>query len=231
MDAAGTHSTAALAKLLEAPVVLVVDATKVTRTAAALVRGCQAMDPAVRIAGVMLNQVAGARHERWRARRSNGVRRAGARRDSEAAGEGCCRAGTWAWSRRPSTDATAREARERRRSGARHRCLLTLRGRAVRQLGAREASGAGGEWGPSPCAEPAHRCARHHRLPARLGLHLLLPGEPRGARGRRRDACGRLLARGGPCRPHSTRSISEAVFPRRMPRASPANRAVSRNRS
>src|SRR5580700_1193003 len=39
-DARGTHSTAELAKALTAPVVLVVNATKVTRTAAALVLGC-----------------------------------------------------------------------------------------------------------------------------------------------------------------------------------------------
>jgi len=62
-DAQGTHSTAELAKALQAPVVLVVNTTKVTRTAAALVLGCQRMDAAVRIAGVVVNQVSGARHE------------------------------------------------------------------------------------------------------------------------------------------------------------------------
>ena len=62
IDAAGTHSTAVLAKLLDAPVVLVLNARKVTATAAAPVRGCQAIDPALRIAGVVLNQVAGSRH-------------------------------------------------------------------------------------------------------------------------------------------------------------------------
>ncbi len=62
-DAAGTHSTAELAKALRSPVILVVDATKVTRTAAAYVLGCQAMDPALHLAGVVLNQVAGKRHE------------------------------------------------------------------------------------------------------------------------------------------------------------------------
>ncbi len=63
-DARGTHSTAQLAKLLAAPVVLVVDAAKVTRTAAAWVLGCQALDPDVRFAAVLLNRVAGARHGR-----------------------------------------------------------------------------------------------------------------------------------------------------------------------
>ncbi len=63
LDARGTHSTAELAKILEAPVILVMNVTKVTRTAAALVLGCQKLDPAVRFGGVILNQVAGARHE------------------------------------------------------------------------------------------------------------------------------------------------------------------------
>ena len=63
MDAAGSCSTAALAKVLQAPVLLVVDATKITRTAAAAVLGCQHFDPEVQIRGVILNRVAGARHE------------------------------------------------------------------------------------------------------------------------------------------------------------------------
>lgn len=61
-DAAGTHSTAALARLLSAPVVLVVDATKATRTVAAIVKGCIDFEPGVKFAGVVLNRVAGKRH-------------------------------------------------------------------------------------------------------------------------------------------------------------------------
>jgi len=63
-DVAGTHSTAELAKLLDAPVVLVVDVSRVTRTVAAIVRGCVDFDPGVRFAGVILNRVAGRRHLR-----------------------------------------------------------------------------------------------------------------------------------------------------------------------
>jgi cobyrinic acid a,c-diamide synthase len=63
LDARGTYSTAELAKLLSAPVLLVVNAAKVTRTIAASVLGCQKMDPAVQVAGVILNQVSGKRHE------------------------------------------------------------------------------------------------------------------------------------------------------------------------
>ncbi len=61
-DTAGTHSTAELAKLTDSPVVLVVNCTKTTRTVAAMVKGCQVMDPGLKIAGVILNNIAGARH-------------------------------------------------------------------------------------------------------------------------------------------------------------------------
>jgi len=63
LDEKGSHSTAQLARLLDCPVVIVVDVTKVTRTAAAFVKGCQVMDPDVRIAGVVLNRVGTARQE------------------------------------------------------------------------------------------------------------------------------------------------------------------------
>ncbi len=62
-DAAGTHSTANLAKLVAAPVLLVVDVTKMTRTTAALVLGCQQIDPGLKFAGVVLNRVGTARQE------------------------------------------------------------------------------------------------------------------------------------------------------------------------
>lgn len=60
----GKHSTAELAKLLRAPVALVVDCTKTTRTVAALVKGCIDFDPGVKIAGVILNKLAGERHRK-----------------------------------------------------------------------------------------------------------------------------------------------------------------------
>jgi len=64
MDAEGTYSTAELAKTLRAPVILVLDCTKVTRTAAAMLLGMILFDPKVKIRGVVLNQVAGLRHEK-----------------------------------------------------------------------------------------------------------------------------------------------------------------------
>jgi cobyrinic acid a,c-diamide synthase len=63
IDLEGSTSTSELAKLLKAPVVLIVDCTKSTRTVAAMVSGCLQFDPDVNICGVILNRVAGARHE------------------------------------------------------------------------------------------------------------------------------------------------------------------------
>ena len=63
VDAAGSHSTAELAKLLQAPVVLILDCDKVTRTAAAMALGCQQLDPEVDLRGVILNRVARSRQE------------------------------------------------------------------------------------------------------------------------------------------------------------------------
>ena len=63
IDTTGETSTAELAKLLGLPVILCLDATKTTRTMAAVVRGIDAFDPEVRIGGVVLNRVAGKRHQ------------------------------------------------------------------------------------------------------------------------------------------------------------------------
>ncbi|MFF0027692.1 cobyrinate a,c-diamide synthase [Streptomyces avermitilis] len=56
-------STAQVAKLLRAPVVLVVDASAQSRSVAALVHGFASWDPQVRVGGVILNKVASDRHE------------------------------------------------------------------------------------------------------------------------------------------------------------------------
>jgi cobyrinic acid a,c-diamide synthase len=66
-DGASGHgelaSTAQVAKLLRAPVVLVVDASSQARSVAALVHGFASWDPRVRLGGVILNKVASPRHE------------------------------------------------------------------------------------------------------------------------------------------------------------------------
>src|SRR3989337_2654205 len=59
----GGNSNAALAQLLGTPVVLVIDARGMTRGIAPLILGYQAFDRDIRIAGVILNQLGGSRHE------------------------------------------------------------------------------------------------------------------------------------------------------------------------
>jgi cobyrinic acid a,c-diamide synthase len=63
LDLDGSNSNAALAVLLNTPVILVLDARGMTRGIAPLILGYQAFDRNVRIAGVILNQLGGSRHE------------------------------------------------------------------------------------------------------------------------------------------------------------------------
>jgi len=63
LDLDGGNSNAALATLLGAPVILVIDARGMTRGIAPLILGYQAFDPNLNIAGVILNKVGGRRHE------------------------------------------------------------------------------------------------------------------------------------------------------------------------
>jgi cobyrinic acid a,c-diamide synthase len=56
-------STAHVAKLLDAPVLLVLDASAMARSAAAIVHGFRSFDTDVRIAGVILNRVGSDHHE------------------------------------------------------------------------------------------------------------------------------------------------------------------------
>lgn len=63
MSVTGGDANADLAKLLNIPVVLVIDSTGITRGVAPLLSGYQAFDKNVDIAGVILNKVASERHE------------------------------------------------------------------------------------------------------------------------------------------------------------------------
>lgn len=63
VDPAGLDSNAALAKLLDVPVVLVIDTVGMTRGIAPLLLGYGMFDRDVKIAGVILNKVGGTRHE------------------------------------------------------------------------------------------------------------------------------------------------------------------------
>lgn len=63
LDLDGSNSNAALATLLHSPVILVIDAQGMTRGIAPLILGYQAFEPKINIAGVILNQLGGSRHE------------------------------------------------------------------------------------------------------------------------------------------------------------------------
>ncbi len=63
MQVAGGDANADLAKLLNTPVILVLDATGISRGIAPLVSGYQAFDKELNIAGVIINKVAGSRHQ------------------------------------------------------------------------------------------------------------------------------------------------------------------------
>ena len=63
VDIGGSDSNAALAKLLAAPVVLIIDTLGMTRGVAPLVLGYRAFDPDVKIAGIILNKAGTARQE------------------------------------------------------------------------------------------------------------------------------------------------------------------------
>ena len=63
LDLDGGNSNAALAQLLDLPVILVIDARGMTRGVAPLILGYQAFDRNIRIHGVILNQLGGSRHE------------------------------------------------------------------------------------------------------------------------------------------------------------------------
>jgi len=63
VDVEGSDSNAALATMLSAPVVLVIDTGGMTRGIAPLIKGYLDFDPTVEIRGVILNKVGGPRHE------------------------------------------------------------------------------------------------------------------------------------------------------------------------
>lgn len=63
LDVEGKGSNAAMAKLLETPVVLVLDVKGATRSIVPIILGFQQFDPQLNIAGLILNKVAGKRHE------------------------------------------------------------------------------------------------------------------------------------------------------------------------
>lgn len=63
MESDGKGSTADLARLLKAQIILITDASSMTRSIAPLINGFQRFEPDITITGVILNKISGARHE------------------------------------------------------------------------------------------------------------------------------------------------------------------------
>jgi cobyrinic acid a,c-diamide synthase len=63
MDAEGSYSTSRVARITRAPVLLIVDCTKTTRTTAAMVLGASRFERGLKLGGVVLNMLGGRRHE------------------------------------------------------------------------------------------------------------------------------------------------------------------------
>lgn len=63
LDVEGSNSTAQIAYIIDAPVILVVNCQRITRSVAALVNGVVDFDPRITIGGVILNNVARPRHQ------------------------------------------------------------------------------------------------------------------------------------------------------------------------
>ena len=168
-------STGHVAKLLQAPVLLVIDAASMARSVAAVVHGYRSYDPAIDIAGVVLNKVGSDVHEELlrEAIEPLGVPVVGALRRDERVGR--ARAPPRA---RPGGRARGRHAsgdRGARRGGRRAR-----RPRRRARAGARGARRAGPAWSPG---RPTGRWrGRRPPRPARP----VRPGRPTGRwRGRR----------------------------------------------
>jgi len=62
LEGSDIASTAHVAKILDAPVILVVDAGGASRSVHAMIQGYAGFDPGVRVAGVILNRIGSARH-------------------------------------------------------------------------------------------------------------------------------------------------------------------------
>ncbi len=170
-------ATADLAAHFSLPVVLVLDVSRQAQSAAAVVRGFATHDPAVRIAGVILNRVASERHccvcrFSYCDARYSGFRRRAARGGIDAAGASPRSGPGWRTSRSDGADRAARGHGGTASRPQRHRCQR----RAACDRDNTTSRDAGAAAGPA------------HRAGARSGVQLRLSAFARGvAQSRRRD--------------------------------------------
>ena len=173
----GSNSNAALARQLGLPVLLVIDARGMTRGIAPLILGYQAFDRDIRIAGVILNQLGGARHE--------AKLRAVIEHYTDVPVLGAIARATrgWRWPSATSGLMPAAKSTTPRAAGARHR-----RASSAEQVDLERVLALGGiaSAGARPTSPPRDRAPRHgadraHRHRARPRVRLLLPRRPAGA--------------------------------------------------
>jgi cobyrinic acid a,c-diamide synthase len=152
-------STAHVAKLLDAPVVLVVDGSAMARSAAAIVHGFATFDPELRIAGVIFNRVGSEHHEDLlrEAVAPLGIPVLGAlRRDGRVVAPerhlGLVPAGEREQRTRAALDTLAGAV-------ARHVDVPAIE-RLARAAAGRDAGG-GAAWSPDPCAAALRSAAGH----------------------------------------------------------------------
>ncbi|MEJ7782639.1 MAG: cobyrinate a,c-diamide synthase [Solirubrobacteraceae bacterium] len=173
-------STGHVAKLLDAPVLLVVDASSMARSAAAIVHGYRTFDPEIDVAGVIFNRVGSDTHEALlrEALEPLGIPVVGAlRRDDRVTA--------------PERHLGLVPAGER--EGATHEALATLAAATERYVDldavlalARAAPAAPGPaWSPEPAHDPTSPAARDHS--DRAG-HRSAPAPPVNGTGRPRNA-------------------------------------------
>ena len=173
-------STGHVAKLLDAPVLLVVDASSMARSAAAIVHGYRTFDPQIDVAGVIFNRVGSDTHEALlrEALEPLGIPVVGAlRRDDRVTA--------------PERHLGLVPAGER--EGRTHEALATLAAATERYVDldgvlalARAAPAAPGPaWSPEPAHDPTSPAARDHS--DRAG-HRSAPAPPVNGTGRPRNA-------------------------------------------
>ena len=201
-------STAHVARLLGAPVVLVVDAARAGRSVAALAAGFAGFDPRTPVAGVILNQVASDRHERLLrdALAGTGLPVYGVIRRTEGIITPSRHLGLI-----PAAERAALAGQAIDRMGALIAASCDLD--ALLALAARATALPGPAWSPPP-ATGTHHPSPHDRDSRRRGLHLRLHRAGRTPRGGRRP--------GGPVRPAARRGPARgdgrADPRRRLPR-------------
>ncbi len=165
-------STAHVAKLLRAPVVLVVDAAAMARSVAAIVHGYASFDPEVEVRGVILNRVGSDAHAGLSARGARAARDRGARRDPARRPRGDPRASSRAGARR-----RARASGSRRDRPA---------GRGDRRLVRRRRVGGAGPLGCGGTRRRVDAARRRTHPPTRPGSRS--PAVPRSASATRRTS-------------------------------------------